>query len=69
MISIYIFIWLYPSDVLYIQAQEADIFWEVQELFFHECPLRIGKQQFLYMHSCAYIYVLQKAKRHLFIHC
>lgn len=60
MIYFYIFIWLFPSDVLYIQAQEADIFWEVQELFFHECPLRIVKQQFLYMHSSAYIYMYFK---------
>lgn len=28
MIYFYIFIWLYPSDVLYIQVQEADIFSE-----------------------------------------
>lgn len=43
MIYFYIFLWLYPSDVLYIQVKEADIFWEVQKLFFHECPLRIVK--------------------------
>lgn len=57
MIYFYIFIWLYPSDVLYIQVQEADIFWEVQELFFHECPLRTVKPPiFMYAFMCIHMY-------------
>lgn len=53
---IYIFIWLYPSDILYIQVQEADIFWEVQELFFHECPLIVKPTIFIYAFMCIYMY-------------
>lgn len=66
MIYFYIFIWLYPSDILYIQVQEADIFWEVQELF-SWMPSNSETSNF-YICIHVHIYVLQKAKRHLFIH-
>lgn len=63
---IYISIWLYPSDILYIQAQEADIFWEAPRVVLSWMPSNSETSNF-YICIHVHIYVLQKAKRHLFI--
>jgi hypothetical protein len=51
------FFWLYPFYVLHIQVQRIDVFWEVQELLFHECPLRtVTPAIFTYAFVCIYMY-------------